>query len=81
MHENKDFTEINENIIENSALHLNHYAIQSLDWFMKVKATRGDINAAKNENVRDKNYFDEYNFNDIEDLELSNITNIIDKSE
>jgi len=80
IHKNKDFTEINENIIENSALHLNHYAIQSLDWFMKVKATRGDINAAKNENVRDKKYFDEYNFNDIEDLELSNITNSIDKS-
>lgn len=81
INENKDFAEINENIIENSALHLNHYAIQSLEWFMKVKATRGDINAAKNENVRDKKYFDEYDFNDIEDLELSNITNNIDKSE
>jgi hypothetical protein len=80
INENKDFTEINENIIENSALHLNHYAIQSLDWFMSVKATRGDINAAKNENVRNNAYFQEYNFNDIEDLELSNITNNIDKS-
>jgi hypothetical protein len=72
---NKDFVEINEDIIENSALHLNHYAIQSFNWFMKVKATRGDINAANNENVRNKDYFNEYNFNDIDDSELSNITN------
>ena len=47
---------------------------------MRIKATRGDINAAKNENVRNKKYFQEYNFNDIEDHELSNITNNIDKS-
>jgi hypothetical protein len=75
IHKNKDFTEINEDIIENSALHLNHYAIQSFDWFMRVKATRGDINAARNENVRNKEYFQEYNFNEIEDLELSNKQN------
>lgn len=70
---NKDFVEINENIIENSALHLNHYAIQSLNWFIKVKATRGDINSSNNENVRNIEYFKEYNFNDIDDNELSNI--------
>ena len=72
---NKDFVEINEDIIENSALHLNHYAIQSLNWFMKVKATRGDINSSKSENVRNIEYFKEYDINDIEDNELSNITN------
>ena len=81
IHDNNNFTEINENIIENSALHLNHYAIQSLDWFMRVKATRGDAVDGINENVRNNAYFQEYNFNDIEDLELSNITNNIDKSE
>jgi hypothetical protein len=75
IHPNKHFVEINEDIIENSALHLNHYAIQSFNWFMKVKATRGDISAANNENVRNKEYFKEYNFNDIEDNELSNVTN------
>jgi hypothetical protein len=71
----KDFVEINEDIIEDSALHLNHYAIQSLNWFMKVKATRGDINSSKSENVRNIEYFKEYDLNDIEDNELSNITN------
>jgi hypothetical protein len=75
IHPNKHFVEINEDVIENSALHLNHYAIQSFNWFMKVKATRGDISAANNENVRNKDYFNEYNFNDIDDSELSNITN------
>jgi len=80
IHEINDFTEINENIIENSALHLNHYAIQSLDWFMRVKATRGDVNAGVNENTRNKQYFQEYNFNDIDDLELSTITNNIAQS-
>ena len=71
----KDFVEINEDIIENSALHLNHYAIQSLNWFMKVKATRGDNCSVSNDNVRNIEYFKEYDFNDIEDNELSNITN------
>jgi hypothetical protein len=75
IHPNKHFVEINEDVIENSALHMNHYAIQSFNWFMKVKATRGDISTANNENVRNKDYFNEYNFNDMDDSELSNISN------
>jgi hypothetical protein len=75
IHEINDFVEINENIIQNSALHLNHYAIQSLDWFMRVKATRGDAVYSNNITNRNKRWFDKYNSNDIEDLELSNITN------
>ena len=80
IYEINDFTEINENIIENSALHLNHYAIQSFEWFMRVKATRGDAVNGINENTRNKQYFQEYNFNDIDDLELSTITNNIEQS-
>jgi hypothetical protein len=75
IHPDKHFTEVNEYIIEHSALHLNHYAIQSFNWFMKVKATRGDINSANNDNVRNKEYFKNFDFNDIDDSELSNITN------
>jgi hypothetical protein len=75
IHPDKHFTEVNEYIIEHSALHLNHYAIQSFNWFMKVKATRGDINSANNDNVRNKEYFKNFDFNDIYDSELSNITN------
>jgi hypothetical protein len=42
---------------------------------MKVKATRGDNCSVSNDNVRNIEYFKEYDFNDIEDNELSNITN------
>ena len=62
--------EINENILSNAPLHLNHYAIQSYDWFMKIKATRGD--ATVSDNVRNAKYFWDYDkvSNDIEDTEL-----------
>lgn len=52
-------------------LHLNHYAIQSLDWFTKVKMTRGDADAFNNNNVRNKQYFDKYDVNDVLDTELA----------
>ena len=80
IHQNNAFTEVNENIIENSALHLNHYAIQSFEWFMRVKATRGDAVDGIHENTRNKQYFQEYNLNDKDDLELSTITNNIEQS-
>jgi hypothetical protein len=35
------FQPIDEDILESSCLHLNHYAIQSEDWFRQVKMTRG----------------------------------------
>lgn len=64
---------ISENILEESFLNCNHYAIQSLGWFLSVKCTRG---AADDENnVRNMNYFREYDSasNDIDDFELANI--------
>jgi hypothetical protein len=69
------FSLISEDILENSFLHLNHYAIQSLNWFMKIKATRGDVYSYSNENVRNENYFHYYDIcsNDIIDEELYNI--------
>jgi hypothetical protein len=75
IHKNENFVIISEEILENSALHLNHYAIQSLKWFMDVKATRGDACNMSTNNIRDKTYFDSYNFNDIDDLELCNLLN------
>ena len=66
------FSIINEEILENSFLHLNHYAIQSFEWFMRVKATRGDNTTEVN--VRDETYFKKYDeaSNDIFDVELCN---------
>ena len=53
---------------------LNHYPIQSKDFFEKVKMTRGDVNAETLNNVRDWNYFEKYNLKtDYEDNDLKNM--------
>ena len=72
IHNNNSFAKIDEKILQDSCLHLNHYANQSLDWFMRIKATRGD-NCNKNcDNVRGEGYFFVFDIvsNDIDDLEL-----------
>ena len=51
---------ISEQILGKSNLHLNHYAIQSWEWFEKVKCTRGDAHNMKTDKIRDRAYFDAY---------------------
>ena len=70
IHNNNQFYKINENILSNSFLHLNHYAIQSYEWFMRIKVTRGD--ATYNNNVRNEKYYKEFDnaSSDIDDFEL-----------
>lgn len=74
IHSTQCFCKTNEDILEESYLHLNHYSIQSFDWFMKVKATRGDAYQISSENIRDENYFNAFDnvSNDIYDIELKN---------
>jgi len=50
-------------IIDNEQIHLNHYPIQSLEFFQKVKMTRGAADVPWSENVRDMNYFNAYDQN------------------
>ena len=72
IHPNNSFVKISEEILQTSYLHLNHYAIQSYDWFMRVKSTRGAADQLVNETVRNEAYFrrfDEHS-NDIDDQEL-----------
>lgn len=71
------FVRIDETILRESCLNLNHYAIQSFDWFMRVKATRGDNTNPDLNNVRNLNYFQSFDgvSNDVDDLELAIITN------
>lgn len=73
IHPNRAFAEISEAILADSCLHLNHYAIQSYEWFMRVKATRGAADFANNEYVRTTQYFREFDVcsNDVEDPELA----------
>ena len=47
-------------IVEDDLIHLNHYPIQSVEYFQKVKMTRGDVNNVYSENVRDMTYFQNY---------------------
>lgn len=70
-HDNNDFLMINEFILNNSYLHLNHYAIQSYTWFMKIKSTRGSAHSIVNDNKRTESYFKAFDINKKEDLELS----------
>ena len=49
--------------VENEFILLNHYPIQSLNFFKEVKMKRGDIAWAHHENTRDMNYFHNYNVN------------------
>lgn len=65
-----DKGEISEHILEESFLHMNHYIIQSKQWFMEVKVKRGDVNYDFNN--RNAQYFHHYDTlcNDVDDFEL-----------
>lgn len=67
-------TEISEHVLEESFLHMNHYVIQSKQWFMNVKSTRGDVNY--NFNIRNEQYFHHHDTlcNEVDDFELRDMT-------
>lgn len=50
-------------ITENNSIRLNHYPIQSLEFFQKVKMTRGACDSQTFENIRDMKYFNDYDQN------------------
>lgn len=56
-----------EKLLEASSIHLNHYAVQSWEWFRDVKMTRGDIQTKTSDNVRNRNYFESYDLNIVND--------------
>ena len=60
--------------IDSDNIIINHYAIQSWKFFEKVKMTRGDVNkyAEHVGIIRDKKYFDEYDYKDVDDFSLAN---------
>jgi hypothetical protein len=49
--------------IENDKIRVNHYASQSLEYFTKIKMTRGDVERIESDNVRDMEYFRKYEEN------------------
>jgi hypothetical protein len=52
-------------------LRLNHYAIQSYDWFKRVKMTRGDSTSSDLDGFRGAEYFKRYDVNEFSDTELA----------
>ena len=51
--------------IANKLIKLNHYPIQSLEFFKKIKMTRGAADTKNSENIRDMTYFKKYDFRNI----------------
>ena len=47
-------------VSDNIRFHLNHYPLQSMEYFTKVKMTRGDVSAGEFDTVRDLAYFHRY---------------------
>jgi hypothetical protein len=60
-------------ITQNNIIRLNHYRIQSLEYFTKIKMTRGDVSTQESVNIRTLDYFNTY-------TKLSNIKDDILKN-
>jgi len=45
---------------DNTKIRLNHYHIQSLEYFTNIKMTRGDVSVSQNESIRNLDYFEHY---------------------
>jgi hypothetical protein len=65
------FQPLSENSLKNYNLHINHYAIQSREFFERVKMTRGDVADKEKDTYRDWHYFDLLDTNYIFDDELA----------
>jgi hypothetical protein len=68
---------LKNNETKSAELIINHYAIQSFDWFMKVKGTRGDadnfigIFERVKQFSRNEEMFRDLDINEVEDLRLA----------
>ena len=64
----------NEESLNESDLHLNHYVVQSRQFFENIKMQRGSADNPEHDNIRTWEYFRDYDYNDILDEELKNIS-------
>jgi hypothetical protein len=58
---------MSEDKIKLMKIRINHYQIQSEEYFMNIKATRGAADSSQNNNIRNKLYFDNYDKNEMLD--------------
>jgi hypothetical protein len=64
---------VNKKRIGNKLIQLNHYPIQSVEFFQKVKIPRGDVSTISSDKVRDMNYFNAYDHREFCDDILKNL--------
>ena len=64
---------LNRTLYDNVNIRLNHYQIQSLNFFQKIKMTRGDVEHIDKKDIRDMEYFKQNDFKEIQDETLKNI--------
>jgi hypothetical protein len=62
-----------KSVIVNSDLQLNHYIIQSREYFQKVKMRRGDVHTFAWNNARTWDYFDAHDFDEQKDTLLADL--------
>jgi hypothetical protein len=67
---NISFTIMIEPLLKTHFLHLNHYRIQSWEFFKKVKMTRGDCLFNTSKYIRTRKYFQIHDYKDMKDTEL-----------
>jgi hypothetical protein len=67
---NISFTMMIEPLLKTHFLHLNHYRIQSWEFFKKVKMTRGDVSINTSKYILNQKYFQIHDYNDMKDTEL-----------
>uniref|UniRef100_A0A6C0HB72 Glycosyltransferase 2-like domain-containing protein n=1 Tax=viral metagenome TaxID=1070528 RepID=A0A6C0HB72_9ZZZZ len=69
-----NFYDDEKTLRDDSIIRLNHYVIQSLEFFQKIKMTRGAADFAEGEYLRNMNYFFEADKNaTFEDVTLKNL--------
>ena len=68
--DNQPIVLIDEEILKFESLVINHYAIQSEEYFREVKMTRGDAHNPRAEKVRNMRYFEAYDVNQLLDEAL-----------
>ena len=56
----------------NTTIQLNHYVIQSLEFFQRVKMPRGDATSPYADGVRNMDYFKQYDYREVQDEVLKN---------
>lgn len=67
---------IDERFLQGSVIHLNHYGIQSLEWYQAVKMTRGSANCAAHDTIRTLAAFTSSDHNDVFDDELLRLSSV-----